>query len=176
MPLATDFFKSNWVVAKMLELGITYRGRIVSVGPHTFEDGSTSLVIRLDYLGKAIPLNKTRLEAMLPFGVDYDTWVGQEITFWRGTTMYQGDPNTPCVVVKPIIHDRIESKLQARPALGQQQAPQQRQTIDEPRRGRSDIRSGAHAWRDNAPPERDPSDPGPERSGPDIEDDSDIPF
>jgi hypothetical protein len=171
MPPATAFFKSNFVNAKSLEPGVIYRGRIVSVGPHTFENGETALVIRLDYLGKAIPLNKTRLEAMLPLGVDYDTWVSQEITFWRGTTMYQGDPNTPCVVVKPIIHDRINSSMQARPALGQEQAPRQRQTIDELARRARDIRSKLHAWDPGEPPAPDPDDPGPEQTSPDIEDD-----
>jgi hypothetical protein len=65
MPLATSFFKSNFVNAKSLEPGVIYRARIVSVGPHTFENGETALVIRLDYLGKAIALNKTRVEAMI---------------------------------------------------------------------------------------------------------------
>jgi hypothetical protein len=154
MPLATAFFKSNFVTAKSLEPGVIYRGRIVSVGPHTFENGETALVIRLDYLGKAIAMNRTRLEAMIEgLGVDYDAWVGHEITFSQGNTFYQGKPEK-CVAVKPVVATRIESKLQARPALGPS-------TGSGPQRNVIDIRSGAGGWDDGEPPARDPSDPGP---------------
>jgi hypothetical protein len=79
--------------------------------------------------------------------------------------MYAGKL-VPCVVVEPVVHDRIAAQPQARPPLGPatgsgaQRPTQQRQTIDEWRRGRSDIRSGAHAWDPGEPPPSDPDDPG----------------
>ena len=167
MPLASDYFKSNWVAAKLLELGVTYQARIVSAGPHTFEDGSTKLTIRLDWKGMGIVLNKTRNMALIEaFGVNYDTWIGREIAFWRDKTMYAGDPDTACVAIEPIVNDHIAAQP-APPALGSgaQRPTQQRQTIDERRRGRSDIRSGAHAWDPGEPPPSYPDDPGPEQRG-----------
>ena len=169
MPLATDFFKSNWISAKSLEPGVRYEATIVSAGPHTFESGETVLTIRLDYLGKGIALNKTRLEAMIDgLGLDYDAWPGRRIAFWQADTFYQGKPDK-CVAVKPVVHDRIEAKPQARPALGAQ-----RQVIDgESRRGSTEIASssrGASRWNDSEPPPVDPDDPGPSMREPGEDD------
>jgi hypothetical protein len=169
MPLASDFFKSNWINAASLEAGVCYEAIIVSVGPHTFETGETELTIRLDWKGKAIVLNKTRLEALIEaFGVNYDNWPGQKIAFWLGDTFWQGKP-AKCVTIEGIVLDRLEAKPQQRPALGAQ-----RQVIDgESRRGSTEIPSssrGASPWNDSEPPPVDPDDPGPRMREPGEDD------
>jgi hypothetical protein len=147
MPLASDFFKSNFVNAMSLEPGVRYEATIVSAGPHTFENGETALVIRTDYKGKGIALNKTRLEATIDgLGVNYDNWAGKRIAFYQGDTFYQGKP-AKCVVVEPVVNDRIAAQPQARPALGQQQ----RDARDHLSLNHMDIRSGADTWADGSP-------------------------
>jgi hypothetical protein len=116
MALATDFLSSNWINADFLNGGLIIEATIVSAGPHTFEQsGDVALTIRLDYEGKGLVLNQTRLKAMIAaFGPNTDNWVGKQIRLSQGDTVYGGQPDK-CVVLEPILPNRIPAKPAAAP-------------------------------------------------------------
>jgi hypothetical protein len=142
MPRATDFFKAGFITAASLEPDVRYRATVIDAGPHKFENGETKLAIRLDYLGKSLIMNDTRGGVMLlNFWDDYDNWIGKQITFYQGDTLYLGKP-AKSVVIEAIAIDQIAAQPAKRPAIGQH-------PVSNPK---PDITSGRGAWDDAAPP------------------------
>jgi hypothetical protein len=128
MVLSTDYFNSNWFNAKDFDNGLVVEATIVSAGPHTFaQSGDTALTIRTDYMGKGVVLNKARNVALTTaYGPNTDNWIGKQIRLFQGDTLYQGKPEK-CVVVDPILQDRIASPAPAKPAAIEQKAGQPKQ-------------------------------------------------
>jgi hypothetical protein len=115
--LATDYLTSNLLNADGLESGVSIEATIVSARPREFEDGETKLIVYTDYLGKGIVLNQTRLKALIAaYWPNPDNWTGKTIIIKRGTTMYAGK-ETGCVVIEPVVADRIAAQQQQRPVV-----------------------------------------------------------
>jgi hypothetical protein len=154
MTSATDFLNSNFFTGEGLDRNVRIETKIVSTRSREFEDG-LKLVVYTDYLGKGVVYNQTKLKATIAaWGANLDNWIGKTIIISRGTALFSGKPMAS-VEVEPVVPERI--------------ATEQRPSLEEPRRGSIDIRSGKGAWNDPAPPiDRVPD-------GPDAPDD-DMPF
>jgi hypothetical protein len=111
MSLATNFLTSNYLSAKLIEPGLKIDAVIVSAGPVEFEDsGETKLVLRLDYQGKGLVLNQTRLkQCIAAWGPSYANWIGEKLTIWRGKDKFGGEP-VDAVAIEPITEGRIAAK------------------------------------------------------------------
>jgi hypothetical protein len=143
----TDFLTSNLINALSLEPKVKIEASIVSVRPREFEDGTTKAVIYLDFEGKGVVLNQTRLKALIAaFGTSPNNLIGKTVIISRGMTKYQGR-DVPCVDIEPVVADRIGTIAKLARDAG--------------------IRGGGDAW-DEAP-SSDPDDPGAEPN-------EDIPF
>jgi hypothetical protein len=168
MPLATDFVTSNFLNADSLEQNVSIEATIVSARPHKFESGDTKLVVYVDYLGKGVVLNQTRLKTLMrEFGVNYDLWADHKVIISRGLTMYQGR-KAPCVVVEPVVTTRIA--VEPRPALEASSPKPIQTTRGSITPGSVDIRSDRNARSDPAPspPPPDACPDGPADPSDDI--------
>ena len=109
MPSINDFYGGSFM--NLAGIGnATIKGRIVSVGPNTFEKGkqsSTKLVIRLDSDPRQIRLNsESAMNLAEAYGDNYTKWKGQKVTVVKGkTTGLNGKP-TPAIMVRADGHGK----------------------------------------------------------------------
>lgn len=81
------------------------KGKITSIGPHTYGAGKgnakTRLVIRLDSESRSITLNALSVTNLAEaWGDDYEVWIGKRVTVKKGTAKF-GSANVPAIVVAP---------------------------------------------------------------------------
>ena len=100
MPNANDFLPGDFLNAAAIPAGVRIQAKVTKVVPHKFDDG-LKLVVYTDAT-KGVPLNKTRGLVMInAFGLDYNSWVGQEIVVYRGETRYGGQ-RVPSVEIEAV--------------------------------------------------------------------------
>jgi len=84
-------FVSGYVKGSDLPPGFRKRMRVAAVSSAGFDDGRKLVVFLDEFCGRGVPLNQTRLRAMIEgCGHDTEHWVGREVDIFHATAFYQG--------------------------------------------------------------------------------------
>ena len=84
-------FVSGYVKGSDLPPGFRKRMRVAAVSSAEFDDGRKLVIFLDEFYGRGVPLNQTRLRAMIEgCGHDTEHWVGREVDIFHATAFSPG--------------------------------------------------------------------------------------
>jgi hypothetical protein len=100
-------FVSGYVKGSDLPPGYRKRMRVAAVSSAEFDDGRKLVIFLDEFYGRGLPLNQTRLRALIEgCGVSTEDWVGRELDVFHTSAFYQGK-SVPAVGVTVVEHPAV---------------------------------------------------------------------